>query len=155
MIVRTGFTEAFEALSKDEKDGYKDKEGRGSCGLSPDEQVLKWHWEKGIAAVMTDTWVLPLSLLPSSDLLTRLKSKLDQSSGLTLSVAYEVTPFAGKPSIHETFLAGWGMPIGELLDLRELSRKCKELDQYTFMFVSTPLYVPGGIASPANASAIL
>ncbi|KAK1924503.1 putative cyclase-domain-containing protein [Papiliotrema laurentii] len=125
LLLRTGFTEAFSGLGENQRIGFKDKEDRGSCGVSPDEQVLQWHWDRGIAAVMTDT------------------------------VAYEVTPFANKPSIHEVFLAGWGLPIGELLDLRELSQKCREAQQYTFMFTCAPLYVNGGIASPANASAIL
>jgi hypothetical protein len=59
------------------------------------------------------------------------------------------------PSIHEVFLAGWGLPIGELLDLRELSAECQRFGQYTFFFTSMPLYIEGGIASPPNAQAIL
>ena len=70
-------------------------------------------------------------------------------------VAYEVYPSPGHPSIHEVFLAGWGLPIGELYDLRELAEKCKELHQYTFFYASMPLYIEGGIASPPNAQAIL
>ena len=71
------------------------------------------------------------------------------------SVAYEVYPLNSWPSIHQVFLAGWGLPIGELFDTRELARQCKRLDQYTFFFTSMPLNVPGGIASPPNAQAIL
>jgi kynurenine formamidase len=58
LLVRTGFTEAFEAMSDKDREEYKDKDDRASCGVSPDEDVLRWHWENGIAAVGTDTWVL-------------------------------------------------------------------------------------------------
>jgi hypothetical protein len=71
------------------------------------------------------------------------------------SVAYEVHPFQHSPSIHEIFLGGWGLPIGELFDTRELAKRCRELDQYTFFFTSVALNIPGGIASPPNAQAIL
>jgi hypothetical protein len=44
-------------MSDNEREQYKDSKARASCGVSPDEATLKWHWEKGIAAVGTDTWV--------------------------------------------------------------------------------------------------
>jgi len=58
-------------------------------------------------------------------------------------------------SLHEVLLAGWGCPILELLDLEDLAQKCASLGQYSFMFTSQPLNVPGGVASPPNALAIL
>lgn len=140
LLVRTGFTEAFEGMSDKDREQYKDSQGRASCGVSPDEPSLRWHWEQGIAAVGTDTWVGPHGCGQSST---------------DRSVAYEVYPSPGHPSIHETFLAGWGLPIGELYDLRELADRCRELKQYTFLYTSMPLYVEGGIASPPNAQALL
>lgn len=74
---------------------------------------------------------------------------------LRCSVAYEVHPFTRSPSNHEVFLGGWGLPIGELFDTRELAKQCKKLNQYTFFFTSMVLNVPAGIASPPNAQAIL
>jgi hypothetical protein len=53
------------------------------------------------------------------------------------------------------FLSGWGLPIGELFDLRLLAETCARLKQWSFFFTSMPLYVEGGIASPPNAQAIL
>lgn len=70
-------------------------------------------------------------------------------------VALEAWPSPLPLSIHEVFLGGWGLPIGELFDLRDLAQACKEANQYTFLFTSMPLYVEGGIASPPNAQAIL
>ena len=56
---------------------------------------------------------------------------------------------------HHIFLGGWGMSIGELFDLRQLALECERLGRWTFLLTSMPLYVPGGIASPPNAQAIL
>jgi hypothetical protein len=71
------------------------------------------------------------------------------------SVAYEAFPSKFSPSIHEVFLAGWGLPLGELFDLRKLSAECHRLQQYTFLFASCGLNLSGGIATPPNAQAIL
>lgn len=70
-------------------------------------------------------------------------------------MAYEVWPALGPLSCHEVFLGGWGMPIGELFDLRELAQACADRGRWTFFFTSMPLNVIGGIASPPNAQAIL
>ena len=46
------------------------------------------------------------------------------------------------------------MPIGELFDLETLGAHCKKAGKYSFFFVSEPVNVPGGVASPPNALAI-
>lgn len=100
---------------------------RSSIGLEASEEAIAWHWDCGFAAVAGDT------------------------------VAYEAWP-STRPygvSMHEAFLAGWGMPIGESFNLEELARRCGELGRWSFLFVSVPLNVPGGVASPPNAVAIL
>jgi hypothetical protein len=58
-------------------------------------------------------------------------------------------------AMHEVFLAGWGMPIGEMFYLEELAEQCRRLGRWTFFFTSEPLNVNGGVASPPNALAIL
>jgi len=57
--------------------------------------------------------------------------------------------------MHEVFLSGWGMPIGETWDLEELSRVCSNEGRWTFFLTSQPLNLSAGIASPANVMAIL
>ena len=57
--------------------------------------------------------------------------------------------------MHETILSGFGLPIGELFDLEELAEQCKKHQRWTFMFVSEPLNLVGGVGSPPNAVAIL
>ena len=99
---------------------------QGAVGIEASEDFMSWVWENEFPAVATDTF------------------------------AFEAWPPTFKtPAIHEVFLAGWGLPLGELFDLRELARKCKEFDQYTFLFTSCGLNIVGGIATPPNAQAIL
>lgn len=71
------------------------------------------------------------------------------------SFAFEVYPPVHPLSCHEVFLAGWGLPIGELFDLRKLATECERLGQWTFMLASVAVNMEGGIASPGNAQAIL
>ena len=100
---------------------------RSSIGVEASQESIHWHWENAFAAVASDT------------------------------VAYEAWP-SPKPwgvSMHEVFLSGWGMPIGESFDLERLAKRCRELTRWSFLFVSVPLNVPGGVASPPNAVAIL
>jgi kynurenine formamidase len=70
--------------------------------------------------------------------------------------AVEVLP--GDPavgSLHRRLLAALGMPLGELWDLDELADVCRQRGSYDVCVVSAPLYVRGGVASPANAFAVL
>lgn len=127
LIVRTGWTAAYSALSLEEKLALPEREVRASCGVEASVEALKWHWDHGFAAVASDT------------------------------VAYEVWPSPREAgfSMHEVFLSGWGMMIGESWDLEELGRQCEKLQKWTFFFSSQPLNVNGGVASLANAMAIL
>ena len=56
--------------------------------------------------------------------------------------------------MHETILALWGLPIGEMFDLEALADDCARDGFYEFFFTSAPLNKLGGVASPPNALAI-
>jgi hypothetical protein len=56
--------------------------------------------------------------------------------------------------LHDHALAFWGMPIGELWDLEELSGECELQKRWSFFLTRAPLNVPAGIASPPNALAV-
>lgn len=56
--------------------------------------------------------------------------------------------------MHETILSGFGLPIGELFDLEDLAEQCQKSQRWSFMFVSEPLNLEGGVGSPPNAVAI-
>ena len=45
--------------------------------------------------------------------------------------------------LHEHILALWGCPLGEMLDLEKLSRRCKEQNRWTFFVTSAPANCPG------------
>jgi hypothetical protein len=56
---------------------------------------------------------------------------------------FEAWPPPKELNLHGVLLPLWGLPIGELWDLEELSERCKERKQYTFFFASTPANVAG------------
>lgn len=56
--------------------------------------------------------------------------------------------------LHTYLLSFFGMSIGELFDLKQLSAYCKKTKRYSFMITSAPLNQPGLIGSPPNALAI-
>lgn len=55
--------------------------------------------------------------------------------------------------LHESILALWGMPLGEMFDLERVTEMCREKGRWTFFFSSAPANVPGGVGSHANAQA--
>ena len=127
LIIRTGWIEAYNALSLAQKLALPNRPIRASCGVEASEEVMKCHWDNDFAAVAPDT------------------------------VAYEVWP-SPKPcgvSLHEVFLSGWGMMIGETWDLERLGEECERLGRRSFFLNSVPLNVRGGVASPPGAMAIL
>lgn len=126
LLVRTGWLLGYKALSDDQKAALPHRPVRSSCGVEASEEAIRWHWDNAFAAVASDT------------------------------VAYEAwpSPKSWGVSMHEVFLSGWGMPIGESFDLEGLAAKCRQAQRWSFMFVSVPLDVPGGVASPPGAVAI-
>ena len=127
LFIRTGWLHAYKSLTLEQQAALPYRAARTSIGLEASEAALRWHWDQAFAAVASDT------------------------------VAYEAWP-SPRPwgiTMHETFLSGWGMPIGESLDLEVLAERCKERGRWSFFFVSVPLNISGGVASPTNAVAII
>ncbi|PWZ03694.1 hypothetical protein BCV70DRAFT_197896 [Testicularia cyperi] len=131
LLIRSGFTARYYSLSAEERAAWAEpvrpdgKEGMEFAGVEQNEQITEWLWNNHVAAVAGDC--------PS----------------------FECRPSAkeGDYMIHQTLLGMWGMPIGEMFDLEELSATCKNLGRWSFYFGSWPLMNYGGIASTANASA--
>jgi hypothetical protein len=83
-----------------------------NIGVEPSEEFLKFLWNSQIAAVAGDTR------------------------------SFEVWPCTNLEfHLHEWLLAGWGMPIGELFDLEELSEICASTGRSTFFLASAPMNV--------------
>lgn len=115
LFVRSGYIHQYETMPQSKRDLLQKRYATSkpeNIGVAPSEDLLRFLWDKQIAAVAGD------------------------------SRSFEVWPCT-KPEwhLHEWLLAGWGMPIGELFDLEELSRVCEKLGRYTFFLSSEPLNV--------------
>ncbi|KAF7596556.1 hypothetical protein BBP40_000956 [Aspergillus hancockii] len=129
LFVRTGFTEAYNALSEEEEAALAARPTPDFCGVENGPDTLRWLWKNQFAAIASDT----PSFEPSP--LVREGSPANQT-------------------LHQWCLAGWGMPIGEYFDLERVAGYCREQGRWSFFLSSVPLKVPGGVASPPNAVAI-
>ena len=54
LLVRTGYIDALMALPERERNSLTGSGVRAWSGVQPSKEVMKWHWENGIAAVVTD-----------------------------------------------------------------------------------------------------
>jgi kynurenine formamidase len=123
LCVRTGWIGAYREL---------DGEGRAamatsprSAGLRADEDMARWLWDAGCAAVCLDN--------PAVE-------------------AIPGDPAVG--SLHRRLIPMLGFALAELLDLDALAGACAADGRWEFLFVAAPMHLPGGVGSPANAVAI-
>ncbi|RDK36559.1 hypothetical protein M752DRAFT_322342 [Aspergillus phoenicis ATCC 13157] len=126
LFIRAGWGRGYAELSQDEISTLADIPTPPAIGLESSETTLQWLWDNEFAAVASDT--PSLEAWPCQD---------------------------SKYWLHEWLLAGWGLPIGEMFDLEQLSVECRKRQRWSFFFTSVPLKVPGGVASPPNGVAIL
>ncbi|KAL4742113.1 hypothetical protein BDV11DRAFT_212127 [Aspergillus similis] len=132
LFIRTGFTEAYNKLTADEEAAIAARPTPDFAGVENGKNTLRWLWENQFAAIASDS--------PSFEPAPLFRPEQ--------GVWHEVT-------LHQWCLSAWGMPIGEYFDLEELARYCREKGRWSFFLSSIPLKVPGGVASPPNAVAIL
>ena len=115
IVIRFGYLAQYENMDPTKREHlnelYKTQKP-DNIGLKPSKELLKFLWNTKIAAICGDA--RSLEVWPCKDL---------------------------EWHLHEWLLAGWGMPIGELFYLEELSMKCKELGRYTFFMSSSPMDV--------------
>jgi kynurenine formamidase len=130
LCVRTGWTDKYLGLSAEERaslaDGMREVTGYASAGLAGSEEMARFLWDSGVAAVACDNPAV--EVVPS-----------DPADGF----------------LHGRLIPGLGMAIGELFSFGDLAAACAREGRYEFLFVSVPLNVTGAIGSPANAVAIL
>ncbi|KAK1992159.1 hypothetical protein LX36DRAFT_645208 [Colletotrichum falcatum] len=127
IVIRFGYISQYESMSPEKRETlnnhYKTNKP-DNIGIRPSRELLEFLWDNKIAAICGD------------------------------SRSLEVWPCKeAEWHMHEWLLAGWGMPIGELFDLEAVSRLCSSLGRYTFFLSSSPMNVPGAVASPPNALA--
>ncbi|KAL2818666.1 hypothetical protein BJX63DRAFT_419195 [Aspergillus granulosus] len=127
LVLRLGYIAQYTEMSDSKREALDEiyqTHKPSNIGVKPSEELIRFLWDKGIAAVCGD------------------------------SRSFEVwhcRPEDEEWHLHEWLLAGWGMPIGELFHLEEVARVCRELGRYTFFLASEPVNVPGAVASPPNA----
>lgn len=131
VLLHTGWLEWYESLPIEvrEQKAAAFKDDRGSLalpGLDPSQATMSWLWNNQVAAVAADNATLE---------------------------ALPYVPAEGWG--HRRMLPLLGLPIGELWNLGPVARRCRELGRSTFLLTSSPLNVPKGTGSPANAYAVL
>ncbi|KIW02576.1 uncharacterized protein PV09_06027 [Verruconis gallopava] len=137
LFVRIGFTKEWDnEMTAAEKVAYAQNPKPQHAGLEGTEEMLRWIWNEGFAAVAGDA--VSFEVYPQKRSYPRGEGQAEVE-GLFM---------------HEYLLAGWGMPIGELFDLEELSRRCQEENRWDFFVASAPLNMPGGVSTPPNCLAI-
>ncbi|KAG8530276.1 uncharacterized protein KY384_004777 [Bacidia gigantensis] len=121
LFIRSGFTQAYNTLCPDDQrilveTGLDGGDAGDFAGVEATQDVCEWIWEHEIAAVAGD------------------------------APAWEVAPLGGRDRkgfrLHEWFLAGWGMPVGEMFDLEELAGVCEQEGRWSFFVCSMPLKTP-------------
>lgn len=131
LIVRTGWLGWYLALDTAGREAMQGQQRGGDdamqCpGLEPSVAMAGWLWDHRISAVAADNPALEVMSVRKED-----------------------------GFLHRRILSLLGMPIGEFFLVEELSEACAARKDWTFMFSSAPLNLPGGVGSPNNAYAIL
>lgn len=135
LFVRIGLIQEWKTtMTAEQRQAYSESSSPKHTGVEGTEEMLRWIWNSGFAAVAGDS--MSFEAYPP-----RAAYACD---GLT-SVAGLF--------IHEVLLAGWGMPIGELLDLDKLSVLCETEGRWDFFLSSAPFKMPGGVSSTPNCIA--
>jgi kynurenine formamidase len=138
LLVRTGWLAAYRSLTPAARSDLAAGGGE-SLGFANSIDTVRGLWTAKVAAVAADN--------PS---LEAWPPTAPRDEGESSAADWE--PAA---SLHRSLLVRLGMPIGELWDLDRLADVCAEEKRYEFLLVSVPIALMDGIASPANAVAML
>ncbi|KAK7202881.1 hypothetical protein BZA70DRAFT_291690 [Myxozyma melibiosi] len=125
LCVRIGATQEYSAMCDEERKALSEVRPVVGTGIEVTEETLEWIWNNHFTALVGD------------------------------AIAFEAYPHLDQRlSVHNVCLAGWGIPLGEIFDLDELSELCKKHQRWSFFFNSVPTFVTGGVSSAPNAVAI-
>lgn len=129
LLIHTGFLAWYSAQDDSTRHRFADDPVR-SVGLEHSEEMARYLWNAHVSAVASDVPALEVSP--------------PDSRGEAWPHGY----------LHNTLIGRFGMAIGELWQLADLAADCRSDGIYECFLVSSPLHVPGGVGSPANAMAI-
>ncbi|KAB8231428.1 hypothetical protein BDV23DRAFT_171419 [Aspergillus alliaceus] len=128
LLIRSGFVTRYNELSSEQRAAAaaRSHEDVSWAGVSQDQDMVDWLHDCYFAAVAGD------------------------------SPTFECwPPVPGTGYLHESILALWGMPLGEMWDLERIAARCREIGRWRFFVSSAPANVVGGVGSHANAFAIM
>lgn len=98
-----------------------------TAGLAQSEDVVRYLWNSRVSAVAADNFAVEAWPADTSE---------------------SAQPWG---FIHQLLIGSLGLALGELWWLAELADDCRQDGVHVGMLVAAPLYVEGGISSPANA----
>lgn len=142
LLIRTGWTRHFlEDLSPAEREALPD--ALVCPGLEQTLEMIGWLWDQGFSIVAADNFALE-AFPPVAH--TEFSYR-DPDSGVLMAPQVEGL-------LHPQLIALLGFTIGEMWALDDLARDCAADGVYEFLCVVKPLNLPGGVGSPANATAV-
>ena len=115
-VSQSGAVAKHNALTPAQKQAYPNRQPGGFLGLEATRESLKWIWGSQFAAVAGDS------------------PDVERGSALGPYNDPDVT-------CHQWLLAGWGMPLGEMIDLEALAEYCERKQLWTFFLSNVPLNV--------------
>lgn len=98
LFVRTGLKVGYDALSTDEKLAWCNKLPATWVGVETSVGTARWLWDNGFSACAGDAPGWESQPFPDP----------------------QVSGPMGRYTLHELMLAGWGMPIGRRLLIRQI-----------------------------------
>ena len=124
LLLRTGATDHIRRHQHDDATAIR------NAGLARSRQLVAWLWDTQVALIASDNFAVESMASPS-----------DFGDGYVGSLHCQLIPLLG-------------MVLGELWNLDALAEDCATNGRYEFMLVVSPLFLRGGVGSPANATAI-
>ena len=124
LLFHTGWVQFLLSQTMEVRERLIDRDTLRAPGLEPSREMVEWIWDRHVAAIACD------------------------SGG--------VEAMAPDPQfyLHFQCLPLLGMPLGEFFALNDLAEDCARDGSYSFLFVSVPFHLRGGVGSPPQAVAI-
>lgn len=143
LLLRFGWIEWYENQSAEVRRRIAGVDSLRTPGLRPGEEMARTLWNLHVAAVGCDN--------PAVEV---------WPPGAASSPEHEAEVRSDRSRLHEIFthtllLPMLGIPLGEMWNLDALASHCAATGRYECFFVSAPLNLPQGVASPPNALAIV
>jgi hypothetical protein len=128
VIVRTGFMAWYAGLDEDARRRMASLDDPPSAGLEVSADIARYVWNTHASALAFDNTSVEVRGAPTRD-------------------------GASPDFLHHTFIGRFGLALGELWWLENLAADCADDGVFEAFVVSSPLFINGGIGSPANAIA--